>query len=149
VASSIIPGWHTTIYPWYYSLIGILFLLALSLMLAIVLRKFAGLEDKITINRLDLLAKVMVVFGVYGFIYYSLTGLMLLYSGFLDIVAQTGVKGMYAHTLLNWLLRLVIAFSTQLFWFKKFRRTESLSFAICLFILSLIGVWIGLPFLIF
>src|SRR5437868_9873772 len=80
-AISIIPGWHTTIFPPYFVAGAIYSGFAMVLMLAIPIRKIYGLEDFITDRHLQNSAKVMLATGwivAYG---YGMEAFMGWYSG--------------------------------------------------------------------
>ena len=69
-AVSIMPGWHTTIFPPYFVAGAIYSGFAMVLTLAIPLRKIYGLEDFITMRHLQNMAKVMLATGLivgYGY----------------------------------------------------------------------------------
>src|SRR4051795_4782370 len=80
-AISIVPGWHSTIFPPYF-VAGALFSgFAMVLTLAIPIRYFYGLEGFITLRHLQNMAKIMLATGlmvVYG---YAMEGFMSWYSG--------------------------------------------------------------------
>ncbi len=66
----IIPGWHSTIFPPYFVAGAIYSGFAMVMTLAIPLRKVYGLEDFITMQHLDNMAKVMLATGLmvaYGY----------------------------------------------------------------------------------
>ena len=68
--SSIVPGWHTTIFPPYFVAGAIYSGFAMVLTLAIPIRAVYGLEDFITMRHLQNMAKVMLVTGLivaYGY----------------------------------------------------------------------------------
>src|SRR5689334_649982 len=80
-AISIVPGWHTTIFPPYFVAGAIYSGFAMVLMLAIPIRKVYGLEDFITDRHLQNSAKVMLATGwivAYG---YGIEAFMGWYSG--------------------------------------------------------------------
>src|ERR671928_144114 len=69
-AVSILPGWHTTIFPPYFVAGAIYSGFAMVLTLAIPIRALYGLEDFITLQHLQNMAKVMLVTGLivaYGY----------------------------------------------------------------------------------
>ncbi len=121
-ASSLIPGWHATIFPPYFVAGAIYAGFAMVLTLAIPLRAMYGLKDFITMRHIDNMAKVMLVTGlvvVYGygceafFGWYSgnpLERFMLLNRIFI---------GPYHHA--YWVLLLCNFFVPQLMWSKKMR----------------------------
>src|ERR671925_1578708 len=69
-AVSVIPGWHTTIFPPYFVAGAIYSGFAMVLTLAIPIRTIYGLEDFITLQHLQNMAKVMLATGLivgYGY----------------------------------------------------------------------------------
>ncbi len=62
-ATSVIPGWHTTIFPPYFVAGAIFSGFAMVQSLLIIVRKVFGLEDYITIGHIDLMNKVIVLTG--------------------------------------------------------------------------------------
>src|SRR5690606_15608142 len=70
-AVSVLPGWHTTIFPPYFVAGAIYAGFAMVLTLTIPLRAFWGLRDMITMKHLDVMAKVMFATGIivgYGYL---------------------------------------------------------------------------------
>ena len=70
-AVSILPGWHTTVFPPYFVAGAIYSGFAMVLVLAIPIRNFYGVQDMITMRHLDNAAKVMLGTGLivaYGYI---------------------------------------------------------------------------------
>jgi len=70
-AISILPGWHTTIFPPYFVAGAIYSGFAMVLTLAIPIRAIYGLDDFITSRHLENMAKVMLVTGLivaYGYL---------------------------------------------------------------------------------
>ena len=69
-AVSLIPGWHTTIFPPYFVAGAVYSGFAMVLTLAIPIRKWYHLEDLVTTRHLDNMAKVMLATGsivAYGY----------------------------------------------------------------------------------
>ncbi|MCF7797825.1 MAG: polysulfide reductase NrfD, partial [Lentisphaeria bacterium] len=62
-ATSILPGWHTTIFPPYFVAGAIFSGFAMVMTLALIARKIFGLQDFITINHLEKMNKIMLVTG--------------------------------------------------------------------------------------
>jgi molybdopterin-containing oxidoreductase family membrane subunit len=63
-ATSVIPGWHTTIFPPYFVAGAIFSGFAMVNTLAIIARKIYKLEDFITVNHLEKMNKIMLVTGM-------------------------------------------------------------------------------------
>ncbi len=78
-AVSILPGWHTTIFPPYFVAGAIYSGFAMVLTLAIPMRIIYGLEDFITMRHLQNMAKVMLLTGLivaYGYAIEGIHGLV-------------------------------------------------------------------------
>jgi Ni/Fe-hydrogenase subunit HybB-like protein len=70
-AVSVLPGWHTTIFPPYFVAGAIFSGFAMVLTLTIPIRKAYGLEDFVTMRHLDNMAKVILATGLivaYGYL---------------------------------------------------------------------------------
>jgi len=71
-AISIVPGWHTTIFPPYFVAGAIYSGFAMVLVLAIPIRHYYGLENMITMRHLQNSAKIMLATGLivgYGYLF--------------------------------------------------------------------------------
>ena len=62
-ATSVVPGWHTTIFPPYFVAGAIFSGFAMVQTLLIVTRKVLGLEEYITIEHIEAMNKVIVLTG--------------------------------------------------------------------------------------
>src|SRR5438094_872400 len=139
-AVSILPGWHTTIFPPYF-VAGALFAgFAMVLTLAIPVRAMYGLQDFITMRHLQNMAKILLVTGlmvVYG---YAIEGFMAWYSGnvYERAVAINRLFGPYAW--LYYLLWICNFAAPQLFWFKRFRTSIPALFVVAMFVN--VGMWL-------
>jgi len=139
-AVSILPGWHTTIFPPYFVAGAIYSGFAMVLTLAIPIRAVYKLEDFITMRHLENMAKVMLVTGLivaYGYMteafiaWYSADK----YEGFVPLNRLTGPYA-YAY----WLLIFCNVAAPQALWLKSVRTNVPL-----LFIISLVvnvGMWL-------
>jgi molybdopterin-containing oxidoreductase family membrane subunit len=115
---SIVPGWHTTIFPPYFVAGAIYSGFAMVLCLAIPIRAIYGLEDFITMRHLENSGKVMLA-----------TGLIVAYGYFIE-----GFMGWY------WSLLASNIFIPQLLWMKKFRTSTFWLWVISLIVLA--GMWL-------
>jgi len=139
-AVSLIPGWHSTVFPPYFVAGAIYSGFAMVLTIAIPLRAGYKLHDFITDRHLDNMAKVMLASGLivaYGYLTETFTGW---YSGheaerFLIV---NRVLGPYAP--LTWLLLLCNIAMPQLLWFAGVRRNPYALFALSLVIN--LGMWL-------
>src|SRR5438128_3904711 len=139
-AISILPGWHTTIFPPYFVAGAIYSGFAMVLVLAIPIRKFYGLEDFITERHLQNSAKVMLATGLIVAYGYGIEALMGWYSGnrYDAFLLWNRLHGPY-HLLYGLLLVCNIAIP-QVRWISKLRSSPFWLFLISLDVL--IGMWL-------
>ncbi|MEC8989910.1 MAG: NrfD/PsrC family molybdoenzyme membrane anchor subunit [Candidatus Latescibacterota bacterium] len=139
-AVSIIPGWHTTIFPPYFVAGAIYAGFAMVLTLMLPLRALYGLHDFITDRHLDNMGKVMLVAGMivgYGYFmeqfmaWYSAS----IYEGFL---MDNRMFGPYGGS--YWALLTCNIFVPQLLWSKRVRTSPYLIFMVSMFIN--VGMWL-------
>ena len=64
-ATSVVPGWHTTIFPPYFVAGAIFSGFAMVQTLLIIVRKVLKLQDYITIGHIEAMNKVIVLTGSY------------------------------------------------------------------------------------
>lgn len=139
-AVSVIPGWHTTVFPPYFVAGAIYSGFAMVLALAIPLRKFYGLEDFITARHLDNMAKVMLATGLIVAYGYGVEAFTAFYSGdsFERFLVLNRALGPYWPA--YWALILTNVIVPQALWFGRVR-----SNVLALFGLSLVinfGMWL-------
>ncbi len=138
-ATSVVPGWHTTIFPPYFVAGAIFSGFAMVLTLMIITRKALHLEDYITVGHVESMNKIIIATG-------SIVGLAYLTELFISW--YSGVE--YEHyALLNratgpywwayWIMMTANVISPQLLWIKKLR--TNLVFTFCLSIVINIGMW--------
>ena len=139
-AVSLIPGWHTTVFPPYFVAGAIYSGFAMVLTLAIPIRAAYGLEDFITARHLNVMAKVMLSTGLIVAYGYALEAFMSWYSGnrFERDMMWNRMAGPYWWA--YWGLILTNVAIPQLLWFKQIR-----SQAVVLWLISIvinIGMWL-------
>ncbi len=140
-ASSVIPGWHATIFPPYFVAGAVYAGFAMVLTLLIPLRAVYGLKDYITMRHIENMAKVMLVTGlvvVYGYACELFFGW---YSGneFERFMLRNRIlTGPYHH--FYWALMLCNFVMPQLMWSKKFRNRTGMVFFVCMFVN--VGMWL-------
>ena len=139
-AISILPGWHTTIFPPYFVAGAIYSGFAMVLTLAIPIRAFYGLEDFITSRHLQNMAKVMLVTGLIVAYGYLTEAFIAWYSGdrYEGFVPINRFTGPYAAA--YWSLILCNILIPQLLWFKRVREHVTALFLISLVIN--VGMWL-------
>ena len=139
-AVSILPGWHTTIFPPYFVAGAIYSGFAMVLTLAIPIRAVYKLEDFITMRHLQNMAKVMLVTGLMVAYGYMTEAFIAWYSAdkYEGFVPLNRLAGPYAFA--YWMLILCNVAMPQALWLKRVRTN-----AAALFVISLIvnvGMWL-------
>ncbi len=139
-AVSIIPGWHSTIFPPYFVAGAIFAGFAMVLTITIPLRAFYRLHDFITMRHIENMAKVTLVTGLVVAYGYLVEIFMAFYSGekFEAFFITNRAQGPYWWSF--WALMLCNVAAPQLLWVKRFRTNLMMLFAICMFVN--IGMWL-------
>jgi molybdopterin-containing oxidoreductase family membrane subunit len=138
-ATSILPGWHTTIFPPYFVAGAIYSGFAMVMTLAIPARKLFGLEDFITMKHLDKMAKIMLVTAMMVGYAYSCEFFISWYSGniYEQFTFMNRAFGPYAWA--YWIMITCNVVVPQLFWFKRVRSSTVILFICTIFVN--IGMW--------
>ncbi len=139
-AVSIIPGWHTTIFPPYFVAGAIYAGFAMVLTLMIPMRMIYGLEDFINERHLNNMAKVMLASGLIVGYGYFMEQLIAWYSAsvYEGYMMQNRMVGPYAAY--YWALIVCNIVVPQLLWFRHFRTNMFWLFFVSQFIN--IGMWL-------
>jgi len=138
-ATSVIPGWHATIFPPYFVAGAIFSGFALVMTLAIIARKIYGLEDFITINHLEKMNKIMLATGMMVGYSYGCEYFISWYSGnpYEEFTFINRAFGPYAWA--YWTMISCNVLVPQIFWFKKLRTSIPVMFIASLLIN--VGMW--------
>jgi Ni/Fe-hydrogenase subunit HybB-like protein len=138
-ATSLIPGWHTTIFPPYFVAGAIFSGFAMVLTLMLVARSLFQLEDYITINHIESMNKIIVLTGSIVGVAYITEFFIAWYSGvpYEKYAFINRAFGPYWWAYASMMTCNVI--SPQLFWFKKVR--TSILWTFILSIVVNIGMW--------
>ena len=139
-ATSVVPGWHTTIFPPYFVAGAIFSGFAMVQTLMLILRKVMNLQDYITLGHIEAMNKVIVLTGsIVGCAY--LTELFMAWYSQVpfeqDIFFKYRIAGPYGWS--YWLMMTCNVISPQLFWFRKLRRNVLFTFIMS--IIVNIGMW--------
>ncbi|MDI9357043.1 MAG: polysulfide reductase NrfD [Chitinophagaceae bacterium] len=138
-ATSVIPGWHTTIFPPYFVAGAIFSGFAMVLTLLLITRKVYKLEDYITIQHIELMNIIIIVTGSIVGIAYITEFFMAWYSGveyeFYAFYNRATGPYWWAY----WSMMTCNVISPQLFWFKKIRTNLAATFILS--IVVNIGMW--------
>ncbi|MFY0606885.1 MAG: polysulfide reductase NrfD [Cyclobacteriaceae bacterium] len=138
-ATSVIPGWHTTIFPPYFVAGAIFSGFAMVLTLLIVTRRVYKLEDYITIQHIELMNIVIIITGSIVGIAYITEFFIAWYSG-VEAEQYAFINRMFGpYWWAYWSMMTCNVISPQLFWFKKIRTNIAATFVIT--IVVNIGMW--------
>ncbi len=139
-AVSVIPGWHTTLFPPYFVVGAIFSGFAMVLTLTIVMRKLFNLQDYITSNHLNAVCKILIFISLIMGTAYATEVFIAWYSANpyeIFTFFHNRITGDYAFQF--WAMVVCNALIPQLFWFRKVRRNLTFVFIISLFIN--LGMW--------
>ena len=138
-ATSVVPGWHTTIFPPYFVAGAIFSGFAMVMTLLIIARKVLSLESYITIKHVEYMNIVIVITG-------SMVGVAYLSELFISWYSGVEYEG---YAFLNratgpywwayWSMMTCNVVTPQLFWVKKIRTSLVASFILSIFVN--IGMW--------
>ena len=141
-ATSVVPGWHTTIFPPYFVAGAIFSGFAMVQTLMVIIRKVFGMEDYITMGHIEAMNKVIVLTG-------SIVGVAYLTELFMGWYSQNKYEGYtfwYSRANLfspygwsYWGMMACNVLSPQIFWFRKMRRNLFVTFFMS--VIVNIGMW--------
>jgi molybdopterin-containing oxidoreductase family membrane subunit len=138
-ATSVIPGWHTTIFPPYFVAGAIFSGFAMVLTLMLVTRVVYKLEDYITIEHIELMNKIVMLTGSIVGIAYITEFFIAWYSG-VEAESYAFINRAFGpYWWAYWAMMSCNVISPQLFWFKKIR--TNLVWTFVLSIVVNIGMW--------
>lgn len=138
-ATSIVPGWHTTIFPPYFVAGAIFSGFAMVLTLVLIMRKVLSLEAYVTVKHVEYMNIIIMLTGSLVGIAYLTELFISWYSGveYESYAFINRFSGPYWWA--YWCMMTCNVISPQLFWFKKIRTN-----LVATFILSIIvniGMW--------
>ncbi len=138
-AVSIIPGWHTTIFPPYFVAGAVFSGFAMVQNVLIIVRKIFNYEHIITLDTLEKMNKIMLLTGSLVGYAYAMEFFIAWYSG-VEAERFTFLNralGPYAWA--YWIMITCNVVSPQFFWVRKIRRSIPVMFVIAIFVN--IGMW--------
>jgi molybdopterin-containing oxidoreductase family membrane subunit len=144
-ATSIMPGWHTTIFPPYFVAGAIFggFAMVLTIMLPARLL-YPQLDDLVTRQHVDKMAKIILLTGtIVGYAY--LMELFIAYYGankfelFTFLEARLGLHGKGWYSWAYYVMMFCNVISPQLFWIKSMRTNYIAVMIVCMFVN--VGMW--------
>lgn len=138
-ATSIIPGWHSTIFPPYFVAGAIFSGFAMVMTLLLIAREVMGLKDYITIYHIEMMNIIIIVTG-------SIVGIAYITEYFMAWYSQVPAEQYAAinratgpYWWAYWIMMTCNVITPQLFWVKKIRTSIVASFVLS--ILVNIGMW--------
>ena len=139
-ATSVMAGWHTTVFPPYFVIGAIFSGFAMVLTLMIIIRKVFKFEDFVTDGHLDAIGRILTFISLIMGTAYSTEIFIAWYSGMegeIYTFFHNRISG--DHMKAFWTMVTCNAIIPQLFWFKKVRKNLWLVFIISIIIN--IGMW--------
>jgi molybdopterin-containing oxidoreductase family membrane subunit len=138
-ATSVIPGWHTTIFPPYFVAGAIFSGFAMVQTLLLIVRKVFKMEDYITVQHIEMMNIVIMVTGSIVGVAYITELFIAWYSGveYEQYAFLNRATGPYWWA--YWSMMTCNVFSPQFMWFKKLR--TNLVFTFVISIVVNIGMW--------
>lgn len=138
-AVSLLPGWHTTIFPPYFVAGAIFSGFAMVVTLLVMVREIFGLKNYITIDHLEKMNKIIMATGLMVGYAYSCEFFIAWYSGnaFEQFAFINRAFGPYWWA--YWTMVACNVFIPQIFWWRSARRSIGTMFVVSLFVN--IGMW--------
>jgi molybdopterin-containing oxidoreductase family membrane subunit len=138
-ATSVIPGWHTTIFPPYFVAGAIFSGFAMVQTLMLITRKVLNLQDYITLEHIESMNKVILATGTIVGVAYLTELFIAWYSGYIyeQFAFYNRVLGPYYWSYIGMMSCNVL--SPQIFWWRKLRRSVLVTFVMSIFVN--IGMW--------
>ncbi len=138
-ATSLMPGWHTTIFPPYFVAGAVFSGFAMVMTLMLITRAVYGLRSIVTMKHLELMNKIMLLTGSLVGYAYAMEFFIAWYSGneYEWFVFKNRATGPYAWA--YWTMVSCNVLSPQVFWSKKLRTSIPVMFVVA--ILINIGMW--------
>jgi molybdopterin-containing oxidoreductase family membrane subunit len=139
-AVSLLPGWHSTIFPPYFVAGAIYSGFSMVLTIAVPLRKLYGLEDLITMRHIKNMAIVMLATGMIVAYGYFMETFMAWYSSntFEQYMIMNRMFGPYGW--LYWILILFNIVIPQALWSRRIQKNTTAVFLIALSVNY--GMWL-------
>lgn len=139
-ATSIVPGWHTTIFPPYFVAGAIFGGFAMVLMLLIPARElYPNMKDFVTLRHLENMSKIILLTGSMVGFAYSMEFFIAWYGGNQFELYAFKNRAFGPYWWAYWTMISCNVISPQLFWNKKLRTTPAVIFFVST--LVTIGMW--------
>jgi molybdopterin-containing oxidoreductase family membrane subunit len=141
-AISLEPGWHETVFPPYFVGGAIFSGFAMVLLLCIPIRHFYGLKQFITIDHLDVMAKLVLATCFVTSYGYLSEQFVSWYGGeHMERYLYTNrLIGFGQYAWITWLVFFCNSIAPQVLWFKRVRRSEV--WLVIVSLVVLLGMWL-------
>jgi Ni/Fe-hydrogenase subunit HybB-like protein len=138
-AVSLVPGWHTTIFPPYFVAGAIFSGFAMVVTIMVPARELFGLKELVTVRHLENMCKVILATGSMVGFAYATEFFVAWYGGnpYERFAFLNRALGPYAWA--YWIMVSCNVIAPQLFWFKRIRTHVWLM--VCVAILVNVGMW--------
>ncbi|OGC10227.1 hydrogenase [candidate division KSB1 bacterium RBG_16_48_16] len=138
-ATSILPGWHSTIFPPYFVAGAIFSGFAMVTTLGIMVRRIYHLEHIITLGHLDKMAKIMLATALMVGYAYTAEFFIAWYSANDYEMTAFMLRAFGPYAWGYWIMISCNVLVPQLFWFRRLRRSIPVMFVAS--ILINVGMW--------
>ena len=143
-ATSILPGWHTTIFPPYFVAGAIFGGFAMVLLLLIPLRELLpNFKDLLTLRHLENMAKIILLTGMMVGFAYGMEFFIAWYGGteyeWYAFIGNRANPATAPYWWAYWTMILCNVVSPQVFWFRVMRQSPIVIWIVALFVT--IGMW--------
>jgi len=139
-ATSLMPGWHTTIFPPYFVAGAVFSGFAMVMTLMLITRAVYGMRSLVLMKHLELMNKIILTTGSLVGYAYGMEFFIAWYGG------NEYERFLFVHNRLTgpmawayWIMISCNVLSPQVFWFKRFRTSIPVMFVVS--ILVNIGMW--------
>jgi Ni/Fe-hydrogenase subunit HybB-like protein len=143
-ATSILPGWHTTIFPPYFVAGAIFGGFAMVLLLLIPLREvLPNFKDLLTLRHLENMAKIILLTGMMVGFAYAMEFFIAWYGGneyeWYVFISNRANPAQAPYWWAYWAMISCNVISPQVFWFRAMRQSPLVIWIVALFVT--IGMW--------
>lgn len=139
-AMSIVPGWHTTIFAPYFVAGAIFSGTAMVITLVVLMRKAFKLENYITVDHFEKIAKILLFTSLIVSYSYVVEFLLAFYSGNQSEIQIFKYRLFGDYRYLYWLMLFCNVIVPLTLFVKKFRRSIAFLFVLSIFVN--IGMWL-------
>jgi len=138
-AVSLLPGWHTTIFPPYFVAGAVFSGFAMVVTWLVPARQFCGLKHVITLRHLENMNKIIMLTGMLVAYGYMMEHFIAWYSGNVPEWDQFYDRATGNFRAIYWTMMFCNVVLPQVYWFKKARTSIPIMFVVS--ILVNVGMW--------